>query len=100
MAVPQHDERRGIEAEQLLRNELLQEAFRTVEARIVGQLSRLDLPREQVERLQLALAMGRKYQDYLRQVAVTGELVMQEHRQQEKRKAVTGLEGLWARVRS
>lgn len=74
MADPHRDAIRGEEAKRLLNDELLREAFRAVEERLIHKLAQLDTPKDEVERLHLALAMGRRYQEYLKQVAYTGTL--------------------------
>lgn len=72
------EQRRGNEAEQLLANPLLKEAFAVVEARIVSELKNMDITEEKRERLQLLLALGDKYQKYLRDVVTTGNMAGME----------------------
>lgn len=69
-----NDEQRGVEADRLIRNPMLREAFQVIEERIVSELAVLEITDERRTKLQMLLALGRKYRTYLEQVVRTGEL--------------------------
>jgi hypothetical protein len=69
-----NDEQRGVEADRLIRNPMLREAFSVIEERIVSELAVLEITDERRTKLQMLLALGRKYRTYLEQVVRTGEL--------------------------
>ena len=70
----QEQQQRGIAASQLLANELLQEAFATIEARIVERLALPDIKPDEVMRQQALLAAHRTIKRYILQVAQTGAI--------------------------
>jgi hypothetical protein len=77
------DEQRGVEADRLIRNPMLREAFQVIEERLVSELAVLEITDERRTKLQMLLALGRKYRTYLEQVVKTGELATLE--EQRKR---------------
>ena len=74
----EEEQRRGARAEQILNDPMLKEAFAAVEARIVADLKDLNITHEKRERLQLMLALGDKYQKYLRDLITTGNMAGME----------------------
>lgn len=79
------EQRRGIEAQQLLGNTLLTEAMATIEARIVDQLASADTPPDKVARLQALLVAKRTFHRYLAQVVQTGTMAALEENEKRKR---------------
>ena len=80
MSTPQvtEDERRAEEARQLLRNPLLNEALATISARLVEQLSMVDVAPDRVLRLQAVLAAHHTFERYLKTLISTGKMASLE----------------------
>jgi hypothetical protein len=86
------DEKRGAEAEQLLRHPLLVEAFRKIEERLVSELAQPDCATDRVLWLKHRLTAARQVHTYIKQVAVTGNLdALEEQRKRSLRDKVRGL---------
>ena len=92
------DEQRGVEADRLLKNPMLKEAFQVIEERLVGELAVLEITDERRTKLQMLLALGRKYRTYLEQVVKTGELTTLE--EQRKRTLAELAESAFRRIGS
>lgn len=75
---PEQEERRGLEAQQVLQNGIYKEAYSALRDNIVTQLSLADLADERRKRLNdLLVALG-KVEGYMRQVMVSGTMAAQE----------------------
>lgn len=75
---PEQEERRGLEAQQVLQNGIYKEAYSAIRDNIVTQLSLADLADERRKRLNdLLVALG-KVEGYMRQVMVSGTMAAQE----------------------
>ena len=70
---PEEEQRRGYEAQQLLQNEIYQEAWAKVETRLIDALAQAEVTPERVARLQALLASLRTVRRYVESVAKTGE---------------------------
>ena len=78
------EQRRGIAAQQLLANEMLQEALANIEARLVDQLAQAEVTPERVARLQALLAAKRTFERYLRNVVSTGTMAAMDEEKRRK----------------
>ena len=75
---PEQEERRGLEAQQVLQNGIYKEAYQAIRDNIVTQLSLADLADDRRKRLNdLLVALG-KVEGYMRQVMVSGTMAAQE----------------------
>lgn len=72
------DERRGSEASNILSSDVFKEAFRSIEERLLAELTQIEITKERAEYLRQLLAMGRKYRQYLEQVMVTGKMALEQ----------------------
>jgi len=75
---PQHTERRGEEARQLLENELYKEAWQMVRERIILSLENQNLAQDDRKHLNNVLVGLRDARRYLEQVMVSGTLAAKE----------------------
>lgn len=78
MADLQTDERRGLEAQQVLSTPIYVEAWEIIKSRIVEQLENADLPADRRQRLNDLLVAHRKARQYMEQVVVTGKMASDE----------------------
>lgn len=78
MADLQTDERRGIEAQQILASPIYAEAWEGIKSRIVEQLENADIPADRRQRLNDLLIAHRKAKQYMEQVVATGKMAEME----------------------
>ena len=71
---PEQEERRGIEADRILKHEIYREAYQTIRDNIVGQLSLADTPDDKRQRLNNLLIALSKVEQYMRQVMASGTM--------------------------
>ena len=79
------EQRRGIDAQQLLSNEMFKEAFRTIDERLCEQLGMADLVPERIARLQALLAAHRTLKRYWTGVIQTGTMAAMDEETRRKR---------------
>lgn len=83
------ERQRGIAAQQLLENEMFQEAFAAIDARLCDQLGMADVAPERIARLQSLLAAHRTLKKYWVNVIQTGTMVALED--ENRRRGVMGM---------
>lgn len=85
-----NDEKRGAEAEQLLRNPLFREAFEKVEKRMLSDMVQKGLGPDEKVRLVDRLSAMYEVRTYLQQVVQTGDFAAQEEQRKSKLKSFLG----------
>lgn len=71
---PEQEAVRGEEADRLINNPLLKEAFKSIEDRVVAQLAQIEITKERAEYLRTILVANRKVEQYLRNVMAGGKM--------------------------
>lgn len=77
---------RGIDAQQVLQNRIYQEAYSTIEQRLLSELATIEVKPERAEYLRQLIVMGRKYRQYMEQVVVTGKMAQEQRSLLERMK--------------
>lgn len=72
------DEARGEAARAILENPLYKEAYQTIEANIVNQLSQAEITQERAEYLRKILVASRKLRIFMEQILMTGTMSAME----------------------
>lgn len=78
------DERRGEEAQRVLKAPIYKEAFTVIEDRLIGQLAVIEILPARAEYLRQLLVANRKIKAYLEQVMVTGQMAEQQKSMMER----------------
>ena len=71
---PEQEAVRGEEADRLINNPLLKEAFQEIESRVVAQMAQIEITKERAEYLRTILVANRKVEQYLRNVMAGGKM--------------------------
>lgn len=79
------ERQRGIAAQQLLENEMWQEAFNSIDAKLCDQLGFADLEPERVAKLQALLAAHRTLRRYWVSVIQTGTMAAMDEETRRRR---------------
>lgn len=69
------DIQRGISAAQVLQNPVYQEAFKSIEQRLIAELTKIEIPEERARYIRCLLICNSKIRQYLEQVVTTGKMV-------------------------
>jgi hypothetical protein len=75
---PEEEQTRGHKAQRVLKDEMYQEAYTEIQARLVGLLAQAEIIGEQRERLNNLLIAHNKVKQYMEQVLLGGKMAAEQ----------------------